>query len=341
MFALRTKIGLIRSNTELSFRRDGFKAMANNTILITGAAGFIGMDLCSRAKENGLEVIAVDAFRDGLYSRDVKAKRAKKLHELYEIKVNQFDLSSEDFELPSDVTHVIHAAAMPGLTYSFSDPQQYITDNEVATLNLIRALQNTELEKFVFVSTSSVYGKYAYSNEESEPQPISPYGLTKLAAEKIVDLYLPEMANYSIARLFSVYGPGQRPDMGYFQFIDAVMNDRPITIFGDGSQSRSNTFISDAVDGIFGVLEKGKNGEKYNIGGGEEVPLMEAIDNIYEIAGKKPNLEFGDPRPGDQQRTNAETSKAKRDFGFNPSTSFKDGIRAQFEWQKRPNLIRS
>jgi UDP-glucose 4-epimerase len=156
-----------------------------------------------------------------------------------------------------------------------------------------------------------------------------------------VDLYLPEIAKYSIARLFSVYGPGQRPDMGYFHFIDSVMNDQSITIFGDGSQSRSNTFISDAVDGIFGVLEKGKDGEKYNIGGGEEVPLLEAIDSIYEIAAKKPNLVFGDPRPGDQQRTSADTTKAKRDFDYNPSTLFKDGIRAQFEWQKSTNLIRS
>ena len=315
--------------------------MAENTILITGAAGFIGMDLCSKAKERGLEVVAIDGFRGGLYSRDVKLLRAQRLHELYGIKVEEFDLSREQFELPNSLTHVIHAAAMPGLSYSFSDPHQYITDNEVATLNLIRALRNIEIRKFVFISTSSVYGKYADGDEESKPQPISPYGLTKLAAEKIVDLYLPDMADYSIARLFSVYGPGQRPDMGYFQFIDSVMNDKPITIFGDGSQSRSNTFISDAVEGIFGVLEKGLHGHKYNIGGGEEVALLEAVDSIYELAGKKPNLVFGDPRAGDQQRTRADTAKAKRDFGYTASTAFKDGIRAQFEWQKSPNLIKS
>ena len=315
--------------------------MKKRKMLISGAAGFIGMELCSRAFERDYEVVAVDAFRGGLYSREIKSLRAKRIKELFGITVEERDLSLDGWKIPGDVTHVIHAAAMPGLSYSFSHPHQYIADNEVATLNLIRALANTDLEKFVFISTSSVYGKYADGKEESELQPISPYGLTKLAAEKIVDLYLPEMANYSIARLFSVYGPGQRPDMGYFRFINSVLNDKPITIFGDGSQSRSNTFISDAVDGIFGVLEKGKDGQKYNIGGGEEVPLLEAIDTIYEIAGQKPNLIFGDPRPGDQQRTSADTTKAKRDFGYNPLTAFRDGIRAQFEWQKSPNLISS
>ena len=315
--------------------------MTKGKILITGAAGFIGMDLCSNAARAGYEVHAIDAFRDGLYSSQVKKIRAKRLNELFGIEVERVDLSIGNFEVQNDLTHVIHAAAMPGLSYSFSDPNQYISDNEVATLNLVRSLENTNLEKFVFISTSSVYGKYADGNEETEPQPISPYGLTKLAAEKIAELYLSGITNYSIARLFSVYGPGQRPDMGYFNFIDSVMNDRQITIFGDGSQSRSNTFIYDAVDGIFGALEEGKDGEKYNIGGGEDVPLLEAIDTIYEIAGKKPNLVFGDPRPGDQQRTSADVTKAKRDFDYHPSTSFKDGIRAQFEWQKSTNLIRA
>ena len=315
--------------------------MNKGKILITGAAGFIGMDLCSNAVRAGYEVQAIDAFRDGLYSSQVKKTRAKRLHELFGIEVGRVDLSQDSFEVQNDLTHVIHAAAMPGLSYSFYDPNQYISDNEVATLNLVRSFENTTLEKFVLISTSSVYGKYADGDEGTEPKPISPYGLTKLAAEKIAELYLSEITNYSIARLFSVYGPGQRPDMGFFNFIDSVLNDRQITIFGDGSQSRSNTFISDAVEGIFGVLEEGKDGEKYNIGGGEEVPLLEAIDTIYGIAGKKPNLVFGDPRPGDQQRTRADTTKAKRDFDYSPSTSFKDGIRAQFEWQKSSNLIRS
>lgn len=315
--------------------------MKSGKLLVTGAAGFIGMDLCSYGLKQGFDVIAVDAFRGGLYSKEVKLSRSRRLRELCGIDVLNLDLASEIMKLPKGITHVIHAAAMPGLSYSFANPNLYVLDNEIATLSLIRSLENADIEKFVFISTSSVYGKYAEGDEESEPKPISPYGLTKLAAEKIVDLYLPEMANYSIARLFSVYGPGQRPDMGYFHFIDSVMNDKPITIFGDGSQSRSNTFISDAVDGIFGVLDKGQDGHKYNIGGGEEVKLLEAIDCIYEIAGKKPNLVFGESRPGDQQRTSADTTKAKRDFDYNPSTSFKDGIRAQFEWQKSPNLIKS
>lgn len=313
----------------------------NRKLLVTGAAGFIGMDLCVSALRNGYEVVALDAFRGGLYSKEMKFQRASFLEEAFGIRVENLDLSIDGIALQDGVTHVIHAAAMPGLSYSFSNPHQYISDNEVATLNLIRALRNMPLQKFVFVSTSSVYGKFADGGEEVEPRPISPYGLTKLAAEKIVGLYLPGMANYSIARLFSVYGPGQRPDMGYFHFIESVINDIPITIFGDGTQSRSNTFIADAVDGILRVLESGEDATTYNIGGGEEILLMNAIDSIYEIAGKRPNYEFGSARPGDQQRTSANTSKAKKHLGFHPTTSFKEGIKSQFDWHRNGRVIRA
>jgi nucleoside-diphosphate-sugar epimerase len=140
--------------------------MSMGKLLVTGAAGFIGMDLCSKAHKAGYEVQAIDAFRGGLYSSKVKQSRAKRLGELFGIKVEEADLSTGVFELKNDLTHVIHAAAMPGLSYSFSDPNQYISDNEVATLNLVRALENTDLQKFVFISTSSVYGKYADGDED-------------------------------------------------------------------------------------------------------------------------------------------------------------------------------
>lgn len=305
------------------------------TILITGAAGFIGMELCLHALKSGFEVIALDAFRGGLYSSEVKRLRADKLKHFPGIEFYDIDLTSDTLQLPGEFSFVIHSAGMPGLTYSFANPVRYIADNEVATLNLVKAIEGVGVQKFVFVSTSSVYGRRAVGNEDSELQPISPYGLTKLAAERIVDFYLPQKTDYSIARLFSVYGPGQRPDMGFYKFIDSVMNDKPIKIFGDGTQSRSNTYITDAVEGIFGVLMNGKDGQKYNIGGIEEIRLLEAIETIYEIAQKKPNLDFDKPRPGDQKETRAVIARAEAHFGYNPSTPFREGIRAQYNWQKR------
>ena len=306
-------------------------------VLITGAAGFIGMDLCAKALDEGFLVQAVDAFRGGLYSKEVKRKRAERLRELFGLVVEEKDLTSDYLSFDSDITHVIHSAAMPGLSYSFAEPGRYIMDNEVATINLIRALEQAELQKFVFLSTSSVYGRFAEGNEETPPNPISPYGLSKLAAERIVDFYLPNFAHHSTVRLFSVYGPGQRPDMGYFQFIQSIIEERPITVFGDGSQSRSNTFIQDAVDGIFQALEYGEAGEKYNIGGGEEINLLEAINRIYELSGKRPQILFGPKRAGDQQRTLANVEKAKRRLHFKPATRFSQGIKAQWDWQSKLN----
>lgn len=313
--------------------------MSKGKILITGAAGFIGMDLCARAISEGYEVQALDAFRGGLYSEVIKWKRSERLRELFGINVQESDLSSAIPKLDSDITHVIHSAAMPGLTFSFAEPHRYIIDNEIATLNLVRGLETVELKKFVFISTSSVYGKFAEGDENSATEPISPYGLSKLAAEKIVDFYLPKIANFSTARLFSVYGPGQRPDMGYFQFIQAAMNEKPITVFGNGSQSRSNTFVQDAVDGIFGALDYGASGEKYNIGGGEQINLLSAIHTIYDMVKKPPKIIFAPQRSGDQQTTFANITKAKKDLKYNPKTLFAQGIRAQLDWQLRTDLF--
>ena len=314
--------------------------MTDKKILITGAAGFVGMELCIQAKGRGYGVYGLDAFRGGLYSREIKEKRAEILLSHWDVRVHEVDLLSSELQIPDDISAVVHAAAMPGLDYSWRNPSRYIQDNEIATLNLIKALTHKHIEKFVLISTSSVYGKHADGSEDSTLQPISPYGLTKLAAERLVNLFMPSISSFSIARLFSVYGPGQRPDMGYFKFINAALNDSPITIFGDGTHSRSNTYIDDAVDGILGVLERGKNAEAYNIGGGEEVQLLDAINTIYALAEKTPNLIFGDSRPGDQLRTSADIRKANSDFGYQPKTNFVEGITNQFNWQRKPGIIR-
>ena len=313
--------------------------MPKGKLLVTGAAGFIGMDLCVAAAESGYEVVGIDAFRGGLYSEEVKLERAKRLFSRYQIRVENVDLSESQLTIDGDITHIIHAAAMPGLSYSFTNPAQYVRDNELGTLNLLRHLGEDWQGRFVHVSTSSVYGEFAEKDEYAPTNPISPYGLTKLASERYVELLSPARMSHSIVRLYSVYGPGQRPDMGYFRFIQSAIANDQIVIFGDGSQSRSNTYITDAVAGILGVLERGRHGETYNIGGGEEVPLLDAINLIYALAKTKPNIVFRDPRIGDQQRTHAVINKAKNELGYLPKTTFDEGIRAQFDWQKSSSLI--
>jgi nucleoside-diphosphate-sugar epimerase len=182
-----------------------------------------------------------------------------------------------------------------------------------------------------------VYGRFATENEDSSLAPVSPYGITKLAAENLCHAYA---ANYdlpiTILRLFSVYGPRQRPDMGYNIFIQAILQDRLITVDGDGNDSRSNTYIDDCVQGIIQAFEQRNQsiGQTFNIGGGEEVTVNQVLEILEQLTGKSARLTFGPRRPGDQRRTVANIDKARRLLKYAPTTSVMDGLRAQLEWQK-------
>ena len=301
-------------------------------LLVTGGAGFVGSWLVREAIGRGYEVEALDAFRGGLYPESEKDRRANTLRSELGLEIRRVDLLDPD-KLDVQADFVVHAAAMPGLDYSWREPSQYIADNEIATLNLIQAMLCSRPERFIHISTSSVYGITATGSEESETNPISPYGYTKLAAEKLVKLYLEDKISYSITRLFSVYGPEQRPDMGYHKFINAINRGEPINIFGDGSQSRTNTYVHDAVLGILDAIEGGKPGGIYNIGGGEELTVIDAISQISAYLDKQPILNFVGERRGDQRRTFADVSRAQSDFGYSPKTSFTEGIQSQIDWQ--------
>jgi UDP-glucuronate 4-epimerase len=301
-------------------------------ILVTGAAGFIGSHLCERLLEYGHEVLGIDAFIP-YYPRAQKERNLARALENSKFTFVEVDLRSAPLDgLLSRMDSVIHEAAMPGLPASWVDFDLYMTCNIQATQRLLEACLRARIERFVHVSTSSVYGLEATGNEDSIPQPVSPYGVTKLAAECLCRAYqknfgLPAV----ICRYFSVFGPRQRPDMAYDIFIKSLLAGEKITVFGDGAQSRGNTYVDDCVEATVLALLKAPVGEIYNVGGGTEADLMEVIGLLEQLTGKKSMLEYKAARPGDQRRTLADTRKIRSQLGWEPKVSLREGLKRQVE----------
>ena len=302
-------------------------------IMVTGAAGFVGSSLSEALIAAGHDVVGVDCFIP-YYDRSIKESNLAGLRTSESFDFREVDLRTDDLASAVDgIEAVVHLAAMPGLAKSWTDVELYSSCNIVATARLVDAVRGQNLHKFVHISTSSVYGSEANGDERMPLCPASPYGVTKLAAEHLV------LANANqfglpgvILRYFSIYGPRQRPDMGYNLFCEALLDDRPITIFGDGSATRSNTYIDDCVRGTMLGLQHGHIGEAYNIGGGEVIGLLDAINVIAEQAGVAPKLIFGDKRPGDQKSTQADCSKAGEHLGYQATVGPHEGLARQFAW---------
>lgn len=303
--------------------------------LVTGVAGFVGSHVAERLLADGVEVVGIDAFTD-YYPRAIKERNLAPILGRRGFTFHELDLRRDPI-VPaiSGVEAVIHEAAMPGLPRSWQDVEAYLDCNVLAVARLLEACREVGVGRFLHASTSSVYGLEAVGDESMPLRPISPYGVTKLAAEHLI---LAHVATFGfpavIVRYFSIYGPRQRPDMAYNRFIEAMLDGRPITLFGDGEQTRSNTFITDAVDGTVRALEGGRIGEVYNIGGGESRTVNEAIATIAGVLGVEPTIERRDTRPGDQRRTGAITTRAERAFGYRPTVGADEGLRAQIAWHK-------
>jgi len=301
-------------------------------ILVTGGAGFIGSNLAESLSKTS-KVTVLDGYLDTTYGVLEKHANSENFTKLG-IDLISGNLCNDDaYKSLKEFDLVIHLAAMPGLPSSWSDPRKYIENNITATSKLLENLNVKSLSKFIYISTSSVYGRFALGDETTDPKPISPYGVTKLAAEKLLLAHFYEHdVPVSILRIFSVYGPRQRPDMMYSKLFEAALSGREIEVFGDGTQSRTNTFVNDIVDGITLAIEHALPGEIYNLGGGEEVSLNEAISHVEEITGVKIHRRNLERRSGDQYRTVANIEKARKSLRFSPQVGIYEGLTRQFEW---------
>jgi len=303
--------------------------------LVTGAAGFIGSHLCERLLADGHTVRGVDCFT-AYYPRAVKERNLAGASPHANFTFHELDLSQGvSADVVQGVEHVFHLAAMPGLVRSWTDFDLYNRHNLVATHRLLESLKGSPtLKKLLYASTSSVYGKYASGDESLATRPSSPYGITKLAGEQLCRVFHDEFGLPAVVlRYFSVYGPRQRPEMGYHLFIDAILRGKPITLTGDGLQVRGNTYVADCVEANIRATGA-MPGEVFNLGGGELVTVIEVIRKLERIIGKTAIIERHPPRNGDQLATGADVTKLQRHLGWKPTTSIDEGLTKQVEWQR-------
>ena len=297
-------------------------------LLVTGAAGFIGSHLVE-ALEPDHDVVGVDAFTDYY---DPARKRANAAG----LDVVEADLVTVDLDALLDgVDAVYHLAGQPGVRASFGpDFEHYVHRNVQASGRLFEAAARHGV-RVVFASSSSIYGDAeSYpTREDAAPSPISPYGVTKLCVEHLAYAHARATGLEAVGvRYFTVYGPRQRPDMAFTPLLEALEAGEPFRLFGDGSASRSFTYVADAVAGTIAAMERGRAGELYNVGGGEEASMREAIALAEAISGRELVVERHAVAAGDVRRTRADVAKAESELEWRPSTSLADGLRAQWEW---------
>jgi len=304
--------------------------------LITGAAGFVGSHLAERLLDRGARVTGIDSFTD-YYARSIKesnlaAAQTRPGFRFVETTIQDADLPA----LLNGVTHVFHLAAQAGVRKSWGrDFQVYTTNNVEATQVLLEAIVGRPVEKLVYASSSSVYGDNAPipMREDTLPQPLSPYGVTKLAAEHLCHLY---SANHGVpatsVRYFTVYGPRQRPDMAFHKFLRATLVGDPITVYGDGEQTRDFTFVADIASATAAAAVRGVPGRVYNIGGGSRVSVNDVLQMIRRVSGRQPLVTVDESQKGDMRHTWAETRLARTDLGFVPSVELEEGLAAEYQW---------
>jgi UDP-glucuronate 4-epimerase len=291
---------------------------------VTGAAGFIGSHLSEKLLELGHEVVGLDCFTD-YYDTGLKEENARALD------VRRVDLAEDELDFAA-YDGVFHLAGQPGVR-SFGDVfPLYLRRNVDATRRVFEAAASVGV-RVVFASSSSVYGEAAAypTPEDTEPRPISPYGITKLACEHLARAYERSFGlDFVVLRYFNAFGPRQRPDMAFTRIAFALAEGTPFTLYGDGEQSRSWTDVSDVVDATIAAMDRGRG--TYNVGGALEASMSEAIALFERLAGKPLTVITEPEVPGEQRRTKADTTRIRTDLGWEPRVGLEEGLEAQWQW---------
>jgi nucleoside-diphosphate-sugar epimerase len=315
-------------------------------VLVTGAAGFIGSHLSEALLARGDQVVGVDNF-DPFYSRTEKERNLRKARAHSRFAFHPLDILETDriAGLLTPESVIVHLAAKPGVRPSLADPAGYARANVEGTAALLAAARAAGVSRFVFGSSSSVYGDDTpapFREDATAAQPLSPYAATKRAGEFLVQSLAPIYGFRSAAlRFFTVYGPRQRPDLAIHAFARRILAGETITLFGDGSQSRDYTFCDDIVAGIIGAIEWSGTAqvgmEPFNLGGSQPVPLRDMVAQLGKALGREPRVQWAPMQPGDVQHTYADLSKSSTMLGYRPRVPFEEGLRRFATWLEDPD----
>jgi UDP-glucose 4-epimerase len=305
-------------------------------VVVTGAAGFIGSHLTESLLADGHEVTGVDAFTD-YYPRPTKERNLEKSRSHGKFRLVEGRLQDLDLRpLLDGVDRVFHLAAQAGVRASWGREFAHYTDHNVlATQRLLEAARAADGPRVVYASSSSVYGDAPTLplSEDARCEPVSPYGVSKLAAEHLGVLY---HRNFGVPvvslRYFTVYGPRQRPDMAFHRFLKAARDAEPIHLYGDGGQTRDFTFVSDIVAATRAAADSGRPGSVYNVGGGERVVLSDVLRQIEDVTGRRLTIVRDEVQKGDMRDTFADTTAARRDLGFRSTVALAQGLEREWEW---------
>lgn len=311
-------------------------------ILITGGAGFIGSTLADRLLKEGNKICVVDNFNN-YYSPEIKENNVavnqnNNNYKLYRGDICDRELMDEIFA-KNIIDHVVHIAARAGVRPSLEDPLEYVRSNIEGTINILEKMKKYNVKKIVFASSSSVYGNCKaekFSEDLKVTEPISPYAATKSACEQFLYTYSKLYGiNAVCLRFFTVYGPRQRPDLAIRKFIELIEKGEPIPVYGDGSTMRDYTYIDDIISGICSAIKYNKTPyEIINIGGGSPITLSEMISTIENVLGKKAVINRLPMQPGDVNKTVSDITKARKLLGYEPLTTFENGIKKFVEWRR-------
>ena len=294
--------------------------------VVTGAAGFIGSQLAEALVARGDEVLGVDCFTD-YYDPALKEENAANLD------IARVDLAEQELDLEG-VDGVFHLAGQPGVRSFGNVFEEYVRRNLLASRRVFEAAAAAGV-RVVFASSSSIYGEAERypTPEHAEPRPISPYGITKLGCEQLAHAYAAGFGlDAVVLRYFTFYGPRQRPDMALARIVDALARGASFELYGDGLQSRSFTYVADGVAATIAAMQQAPAGSLYNVGGGEEATMRDAIGTLEAVSGRSLDVVEGPPAAGDVRRTSADATKIERDLGWRATTALEDGLRAQWKW---------